>query len=240
MPRLPGLPGIPPLRERAADLQEQMDGPDCDPYLLERTYAQFGIVNAFVSGWRRTYAAQIRPQLSHSRTTTLLDIGSGGGDIPRALVRWADSDGYQLEVTAIDPDERAHAYATSRPPVPGLTFRRAFSADLVREGASFDLVTSNHMLHHLTPDELAGLLRDSEALCRARAVHSDLRRSPVAYGLFSVVARVFRRSYIRQDGLTSIRRSYTDAELRAAVPPQWHVSRRFPFINLLVLEKGNA
>ena len=47
----------------------------------------------------------------------------------------------------------------------------------------------------------------------------------------------FRGSFIRADGLTSIRRSYTAAELRAAAPPGWKVRPGFPFRNLLPLER---
>ncbi|MUK03113.1 methyltransferase domain-containing protein [Vibrio cholerae] len=228
------------LAQRDPDAVEEMDRPDCDPRKLDRTYAQFGVVNAVVSGWRRTYASLVRPTLSPGRTNTLLDIGSGGGDLPRALVRWARRDGLTLEVTAIDPDERAHAFATSRPPLPGLSFRRALSSELVAEGAVFDAVVSNHVLHHLDRSALDSLLDDTERLARRVAVHSDIARHPVGYALFSAGTLPLPGSFIRQDGLTSIRRSYTPDELRATVGGRtgWSVRTAVPFINLLVLQPG--
>lgn len=226
------------LAQRDPDAVEEMDRPDCDPRKLDRTYAQFGIVNAVVSGWHRTYTSLLRPAFSRDRTNTLLDVGSGGGDVPRAIARWARRDGFRLEVTAVDPDERAHAYATSRPPVPGVTFRRALSSQLVAEGAVFDVVTSNHVLHHLDAAELAGLLDDTEQLARRVAVHSDIARHPLGYALFSAATLPLPGSYIREDGLTSIRRSYTPEELRARIAGRnsWQVRTAVPFINLLVLE----
>jgi 2-polyprenyl-3-methyl-5-hydroxy-6-metoxy-1,4-benzoquinol methylase len=225
------------LAERDPGAVEEMDRPDCDPGKLDRTYAQFGIVNAVVSGWRRTYTSLLRPAFSANRANTLLDIGCGGGDLPRALSRWAHLDGLQLEVTGIDPDERAHAYATSRPALPGLSFRRALSSDLVAEGAMFDAVVSNHVLHHLDQAAFTGLLDDTEHLTRTVAVHSDIARHPLGYALFSVGTLPLPGSYIRQDGLTSIRRSYTPGELRGAVAGRdsWQVRTAAPFINLLVL-----
>ena len=47
---------------------------------------------------------------------------------------------------------------------------------------------------------------------------------------------MFTGSYIREDGLTSIRRSYTAAELAAAAPAGWTVARHAPFRNLLLLD----
>ncbi|MDQ0733627.1 class I SAM-dependent methyltransferase [Arthrobacter agilis] len=230
------------LATRDPDLVEEMDRPDCDPGTLTRTYAQFGVVNAVVSGWRRTYTTLLRPAFSPDRPNTLLDIGSGGGDVPRALARWAQLDGLALEVTAIDPDERAYTYATSRPALPGLTFRRALSSELVAQGAVFDAVVSNHVLHHLDSGEFAGLLDDSEQLTRRVAVHSDIARHPVGYALFSAGTLPLPGSYIRRDGLTSIRRSYTPDELRAAVAgrPDWQVRTAVPFINQLVLDRRDA
>src|SRR5699024_7840642 len=52
-------------------------------------------------------------------TTTVLDIGCGGGDVACALARWARRDGVDLRVTGIDPDPRAHDWARRRPPVAG-------------------------------------------------------------------------------------------------------------------------
>lgn len=230
------------LAQRHPDAVEEMDRPDCDPRRLDRTYAQFGVVNAVVSGWRRTYASLLRPEFSRDRTNTLLDVGSGGGDLPRALARWARRDGFRLEVTGIDPDERAHAYATARPSLPGLSFRRALSSELVAEGATFDAVVSNHVLHHLDDGQFTGLLDDTEQLTRRVAVHSDIARHRLGYALFSAGTLPLPSSYIRADGLTSIRRSYTPDELRSAIAGRddWQVRTAAPFINLLVLQRHAA
>lgn len=225
---------------RAASLRERMDDPNCDLPSLERTYVQFGAVNALVAGWRRVYRRELRPHLPPGRTLTLLDIGCGGGDVARHLARWARRDGRRLRVTGIDADERAVAYAMGLPADPDVTFRRALSGDLVGEGQSFDFVISNHLLHHLTDAELGALLRDSEALCQVRVVHSDLARHPLAYRAFSAGARLFRGSFIREDGLLSIRRSFAAPELAALAPPGWRVRPLFPFRLLLTYPGAHA
>lgn len=222
------------MRHRAAAAEELMDQPDCDPARLENTYRQFGLINRLVSGWRRLYVREVRPFVGPSATATLLDIGSGGGDLAITLRRWAKRDGLDLRITGIDPDPRAIAFALHRPPVSGVEFRQVHSSDLVAEGRRYDWVISNHVLHHLGPGELHQLLLDSETLAARVCLHNDLRRSPAAYALFSVAALPFRRSFIRADGLTSIRRSYTPAELAAAAPPGWAVARTAAFHHALV------
>lgn len=227
------------MRERASGAVELMDLPDCDPQRLDNTYRQFGVVNRVLSGWRKLYRQELRPVFAAaSGTATLLDIGSGGGDLAVLLARWAARDGLMVQVTAIDPDPRAAAFASRRPRVHTVDFRQAHSADLVREGRTYDAVISNHVLHHLVPDELQQLLAHSELLATRRALHNDLRRSPAAYGLFGVAALPFRKSYIRVDGLTSIRRSYTPAELAAVAPPGWTVEPTSAFHQVLAYRRN--
>ena len=95
-----------------------MDEPDADPRSSRATYERFRLVNAVVSGERAVYRRWVRPRLSPVWGTRLLDVGTGGADLPRALLRWAHADGLRLEVTAIDPDARAIAWAAAQPSDP--------------------------------------------------------------------------------------------------------------------------
>ncbi|WP_308471340.1 class I SAM-dependent methyltransferase [Pseudoclavibacter sp. AY1F1] len=235
--RPPVLSALRPLTRDTSSL-ELMDDPACDRGRLFATYAQFRAVNALVAGWRRVYLRDVRPLLDRQRASRLLDIGFGGGDIPLALASWAARDGLRLEVTAIDPDERAHEFVESR----GLTrrgvdFRAASSGELVAAGERFDIVTSNHLLHHLDPAALASLLADSAALAPL-SLHSDIERGRLALAAFGVATKPLDRgSFVHYDGTLSIRRSYTAPELRAAVPEGWLVRQQFPYRLLLTRDE---
>ncbi|WP_347755526.1 class I SAM-dependent methyltransferase [Agrococcus sp. ProA11] len=216
-----------------------MDDPDCDPVALRTTYALFRPINRLVSGWRRIYLRQLRPAFSPTRATTLLDIGSGGGDVPRALAAWAARDGLLLDVTAIDPDERAHEFASGLDPVANVRFRRMLSADLVAAHERFDIVTSNHLLHHLDQAGLAALLADSERLARRLVVHNDIARGNLAYAVYrAATVPLARGSFVHFDGSLSIRRSYRAPELRSTLrdigaDDGWHVDTSVPFRMIL-------
>jgi 2-polyprenyl-3-methyl-5-hydroxy-6-metoxy-1,4-benzoquinol methylase len=224
------------VARRDAGLRELMDDPACDLGQLRRTYAVFPLVNRLVAGWRRAYRERIRPLLSADEPMTLLDLGSGGGDLARSLAAWARRDGLQLRVTAVDPDPRAHEFASARP-AEGVVHRCAASGDLVAAGEQFDVVVSNHVLHHLDDDARAAVLADSRALARRLVLHSDIRRSPAAYaGYWVGTLPLARTSFVRVDGLRSIRRSWTDAELGRELPAGWDAVRRPPFRVWAVLD----
>ena len=216
------------LTTRALDLRELMDEPDCDPRALARTFRRFALVNALVSGWRAAWRTHVVPALPASGRGRVLDLGCGGGDLARALVRWAASDGFDVEVVGADPDARA-IEAAERSTPRGVTFRQQSSGELLAAGERFDVVVSNHVLHHLGDDERHGFLADSEALATSRSLHSDIRRSPEAYRAYALASTfVAAGTFVRVDGLRSIRRSFTLPELREALPSGWRAEQAAP------------
>lgn len=211
-----------------------MDDPDADIRMLERTYRRFQLVNALVSRPGLLYRQEIRPRARRG-PIRILDIGAGGGDVCRMIAARLRRAGLVAEITALDADERAIRWAAGHDGGAGVRYRCAFSADLVAEGEQYDVVFSNHVLHHLTGAELDGLLRDSSALVAAGgvAVHRDIARTRSAYALYDAATWIFsgtlfRGSFIREDGLISIRRSYTRSELAALVPSGWTVRFGLP------------
>src|SRR5699024_4759717 len=158
-----------------------MDDPDCDLEMLYRTYVQFKVVNRIVAGWHHTYRRYVRPLLHQDKSNTLLDIGAGAADVTRAIAHWARRDGLALHITAADPDIRAYSWAMHHIHGHGMQYVQALSSELVAKGETYDVVISNHLLHHLNDETLHGLLDDSRQLATRRAIHSDIRRSRVAY-----------------------------------------------------------
>jgi 2-polyprenyl-3-methyl-5-hydroxy-6-metoxy-1,4-benzoquinol methylase len=220
---------------RALNVRERMDDPLCDLRKLTNTYQQFSVVNRVLSGWRGVYERYLKHRLRDG--SSLLDIGCGGGDIVRQLAFWTRRDGLTVRFVGIDPDVRALEYARSRRPLPNVEFLQLSSQDLIESGRTFDVVISNHVLHHLQNDEVYALCKDSETLTTKLALHNDLRRSGLAYVNYATTKLIFWNSFVTEDGLLSIRRSFTRSELQNIVPQHWRVEPMIPFRNLLSYEK---
>lgn len=232
------------LAARDPELEELMDDPDCDPKRLAATLRRFETVNRVVSGWGTVYRRFLRPHLvSLGRPARVLDLGAGGGDLVVRLAELAEHDGLEVHWTGADPDPRAHEVAVARDAPEGVIFRRGDAADLARQGEVFDAVLSNHVLHHLGHD-VGAFAEASRQLSTGIVLHGDIARSRRAYGLYAVAVTPFAPgTFLRTDGLRSIRRSFTgpelQAELDAAAAGVWTVHAPVPF-RLLAAGPGNA
>lgn len=232
------------LAVRDDDLAELMDDPSCDPDRLRATLRRFETVNRLVSGWGTVYRATLRPHLAAlGRPARVLDLGSGGGDLVARLAAAARRDGLDVSWVGADPDPRAHQVATARGPIRQAEFRCTDAAALLEAGEAFDAVLSNHVLHHLGT-ELPGFASTSRALSRGIVVHSDIARSRLAYALYAVgITPIQAGTFLRTDGLRSIRRSYTRGELSAvlheAEPHAWAVREPVPF-RLVATARGDG
>jgi hypothetical protein len=107
---------------------------------------------------------------------------------------------------------------------------------------SFEVVTTSLFLHHFDEPELPGVLASLYALARRALVVNDLRRAALPYWFGRLAFPFLFRSPVSvADGLLSIRRGFTDGELRAGFEragiPQVRLRRRFPYRLVAVAER---
>ena len=151
---------------------------------------------------------------AEDREYSLLDLGTGGCDIPIALVRAARRRGLRLRVLAIDRDERLIPWAREAAAAfPEIEVRLAELRDLAGLGP-VDFVICNHLMHHLPGSEIAELLGNANTIARLGLMLDDLQRSPWSWIGYSLFAALFaRRSLAFVDGRLSIRRGFRRVEL---------------------------
>jgi len=227
------------FKEREPNLTEWMDRPDCDQEKLFNTYRQFYTINKLLSGWSHLFEHYLKPTIeANNGSATILDIGCGGGDILKHLDKLCQREGFSVQLSGADPDPRAKKFFEINHQNTEIRFIQKNSHLLVEEGASFDIVISNHLLHHLKNNEVTSLCRDSEKLAKQLVLFNDIERSDIGFGLFALsTPLLFRNSFISADGKISIRRSFRKNELQQLLPDHWDVKRKFPFRLLAVHQK---
>ena len=212
------MPLLPPLA-RAAGVLEIIDGPPVPFADLACCMADIARVNGWFFGRMVTmiHVKRMVSALPADRVITVLDVGTGGADIPCAVVRWARRAGRRVRVLALDRDPatlRIAAEATRA--YPEITFVRGDALSLpVRPGA-VDLAISAMTLHHLEPDAAVRYLAEMDVAARVGFVVNDLVRTRLAHAVVWLITRFITRSSIsRHDGPLSVLRSYTPPEVTA-------------------------
>jgi hypothetical protein len=203
-----------------ADIVEEMDRPDSPQDQLDRTLTQFQLVNRIVTRYRSILARTVLQDMAKdsSRSYQLADLGAGGCDIARWLIRRCRARGFRLAISAIERDPRIARYA--RTANAGYSEIRVVEADVLQgehwKGA--DYIIANHLLHHLSNEECIELLRQIDRSGSRLYLLNDLIRSAWAYYGFQLAASLFfRHSFLLHDGLASIRRGFTLPEVRSLV-----------------------
>jgi 2-polyprenyl-3-methyl-5-hydroxy-6-metoxy-1,4-benzoquinol methylase len=203
---------------RAGGNLEFLDQPDLDPRELRVCLADVARLNRWFGGTRAVVAEvrRIARRCGLQGRSNVLDIGTGGADIPRALVRWGRGCGVHFHVIACDRHEGiARAAAAFCSGVPSISVIRTDALALPFRLARFDFVTCSLMIHHLAEEEVIALLRELRGFARQALIVSDLERGAWAcIGTWIGTHLFCRSSYTRHDGPESVRRAYTLDELR--------------------------
>jgi ubiquinone/menaquinone biosynthesis C-methylase UbiE len=201
------------------DTEELLDLPDHDPAELVANLQDISTVNRLAGGVA-TVLRHLPGLLDHvpsDRPAEILDLATGGGDIPRALVTWAERHSRPLQVTATDrsPEILAEARRTLGG-IPGMTFMVCDARAVPRPELSFDVVLCSLALHHFVPGEAVQVLHEMDRLSRIGFILNDIRRSYAGYLAAWAASRIATRNRLtRHDMPLSVLRAYTPDELRA-------------------------
>jgi len=195
---------------------EVMDGAD----LVEEHHhaALEGLARLnFVGGSARFLWGPIR-RLAKSlgrKRLRVLDVATGGGDVPLGLWRKSRRQGYQLDICGVDVSPRAVRFARQNAERHGadITFE---TADALADGlpAGYDVIVSSLFLHHLEDEHARRLLRAMGTAAEHLVIVNDLVRHGLNLLLVQVASRLVTRSgIVHVDGARSVRAAFTRQEV---------------------------
>ena len=216
-----------PRRTRGLEI---LDDPDVDPEVVTRSLADVVRSNSLFGGMSSAID-ELKEALKELPTeATLLDVGTGLGDIPCRAREVARKMGVDLTTMGLDS-----ALELARASRPVLTL--AVCGDALRlpfADHSVDIVMCSQVLHHFAGADALQLLREMNRVARVRVIVSDLRRSWIAAaGLWLASFPLRFHAVSRHDGVVSVMRGFTPEELvdtvREAVARKIVVHRRRAF-----------
>lgn len=194
-------------RAAIAELMDDLEGggPELTEALrhLRRLNRIFGAAGPVVYGVRRLWTEAGQP-----RRISILDVGSGSGDVNRAVLRWADLHEVACSITLSDvtPEACSEARRIYREE-PRVT---VMQADLFQLPAgSADIVTASQFIHHFATEQLPDVLRTMLHASRVGIVLNDIHRHWIPWSAVWISTRLISRNrYIRHDGPLSVAKGF--------------------------------
>ena len=145
----------------------------------------------------------------------VLDLASGGGDVPITLARLAERLGLDVRPEGCDISLRAVAFARERAGARGVDvgfFEWNALSDTLPGG--YDVITSTLFLHHLDGEVAVDLLRKMRIAAGRAVLVDDLIRSRWGHALAWAGCRLLSSSrVVRHDGPVSVAAAFTTAEV---------------------------
>lgn len=203
------------LLRRAEGADELMDRPDVPGPALRAALDDVTAVNRWLGG-RRALLRHL-PWGLPAPGGRVLDVGTGAGDLPIAVVRWARDQRRGVHVTAVDRHAGTIAVAAERTAAwPEIGAIRAHGLRLPFRDGVFDLAMLNMTLHHMDGPSLVAILAELGRVARGgRVLIGELERSLPSYLGARLMAATLWRSHpvTRHDGPLSVLRAFTPSEM---------------------------
>lgn len=197
--------------------EEWIDDPNLPDKVRTRMIRNLDRVNRALGAYLWFFAALRRVlRDAPDGNIRLLDIGSGHGAFPIRLAKKGKLAGRSIEVIGSDivPAYVEAAREAARDEGARVEFRVLNALKLDRMKERFDVITCTQTIHHFPPDFLAELMVRARANARHAVLFFDARRAPWSVaGVALLAVAVTRDPGLVHDGVISIRRMYSPAEL---------------------------
>lgn len=195
-----------------------MDDLQCSGEVVDQTLRELEIINRWLGGNAVTINGlkKLTSEKAEDRDKiTIADIGCGGGDILKEIVRWGKEKKLNLVLTGIDANPNIIEFAKKN--TKGFNeinyeAQNVFSENFQK--TNYDIIVATLFTHHFNNQELALLIRSMVQQSRIGVVINDLHRHWVAYHSIRLLTRWFSKSPMVQfDAPVSVLRSFHRADI---------------------------
>jgi len=201
---------IPLRRITQPELLDSLDRATFSPSELAGNLADIARLNRLTGTTARICHATLSLVPPGMKRITILDVGTGAGDVPILLKRSAIRRGLDVCIVAADWHPGVVQCLTR-----SITALRADALRLPIPYKGIDILICSQVLHHLTPEQITLALREFVRVTRCGFVLFDVERSRLAIPAARLLTwAISRNRFTRHDGPLSVRRAYRRGEMR--------------------------
>ena len=203
---------MPNLRNRS-EHPEKMDDLSVPEGEVRKALAEIERINKWLGGYKVVIDALNRIDWPRE-PTVIMDLGSGGGDVLRAVSQWADKKQRRVRLVGIDMNPAMTRYAGNKSlKFPAISFRTANVFDDALLSDAPHIAMCSLFAHHFDRDDLVKLIVQMNKLARRAVIINDLHRSRIAYHSIKALTTLFSKAeLVKYDAPLSVARSLTRKE----------------------------
>lgn len=219
-------------RDFSDEKKEWMDIPQ-PRHLLEDDLRFIGQLNRWF-GSHRQVRGFLQRYFRDNLPATILDCGTGFGDIPRQMSQWCRENGKNVKITATDLNSMTLQIAREHSAqwAEVISFEEQDMTKLSYPDASFDLVICNMALHHFSEADALKVLEELKRVARHSVFVTDIIRSDSTVLSAWIVSRFTSNPVSRHDAVVSSFRAFTLEEFTHLARKAGYVdfqARKYPF-----------
>ncbi len=210
------LPKIENINKRSTQ-KELLDEQSFSLSEIDVIYENINKINQWLGGDVPTIK-EVRKKISSfsSHKIIIVDVGSGGGGMCRALSKALQKIDKEIEIIGVDINDDAIAIARKKSQkFNNIKYQKidVFSDDIF--SLKPDIIISTLTLHHFSDKEIVDFLSHVLKLKHVSIIINDLHRSKIAFILFKMISFIFGMHEVNKyDGLLSILRSFKRSDLK--------------------------
>ncbi len=214
--------------------KELLDG-EVNPEDLVLNLKELHTINTLLGGYRISTDALSGLELEGK---TLVDIGSGGGDMLDVIRQWTEKREVKMKLYGVDLKDHCINYAQSHLPK-SLTFIQDDYRNVQNHIDHIDYLHACLFTHHLSDDQIVELIRF--AINRnITLIINDLERNPLAHYSIKLLTRLFSKSHlVKNDAPLSVLRGFKKKEwiayLKKAGAKKYSVKWKWAFRHQVIV-----
>lgn len=228
-------------RSTEAEIMDDLSTPERE---LRINLKELETINKYLGGYNVILSALNK--LNIKNNTTIIDLGSGGGDTLRAIAKWGRKRKIKLYLIGVDWNEVMATYGKEHSAqYPEITYRTADIFDNQLDNIHADVVTCSLFCHHFEHDALVKLIRRMQQLASKTVIINDLHRHWFAYYSIKVITAIFSKTYVvKNDAPLSVARALTKKEWKKVMFDaginEYKIKWKWAFRWLITFKKPNS
>jgi len=194
---------------------EKMDDPAAPEEALRQNLRELEVVNQLLGGYSVVLNALNSLSLPTNKKVRMADMGCGGGDMLRAIAKWAARKQVDVQLSGIDLNPIMIAYAKEHSAgFNNIGFLQRNVMDEALAHKHFDIVVCSLFCHHFPHGALVPLVKKMYGIAQKAVIINDLHRHWFAWYSIRLLTAIFSKTdMVKHDAPLSVERAFSRKDL---------------------------